>query len=259
VAPWSANASFSGGGQATFAYPHQTTVAAAQVCQKNFEIAEIFHRVFLFFGVGGVTLSRVWRKKIENWARTRGRFAMNSTSISLLERLRQEPDEAAWERFVRLYTPLLLYWARRLGLQDEDAADLVQDVLVVLVRKLPEFQYQRERSFRGWMRTVLMNKWRDRRERGKAIPLDTSIEPEAAADDDGLDEREYRLYVIGRALRLMSSEFEPSTWQSCWETVVGGRPVAEVAAELGITVNAVYLAKSRVLARLRQDLKGLLD
>jgi RNA polymerase sigma-70 factor (ECF subfamily) len=184
---------------------------------------------------------------------------MNSTSVSLLERLRQVPDEAAWERFVRLYTPLLLYWARRRGLQDEDAADLVQDVLVVLVRKLPEFQYQADRSFRGWMRAVLMNKWRDRRDRGKAVQLDTDLQPEASADEDDLDDREYRLYVIGRALRLMSSEFEPSTWQSCWETVVGGRSAAEVAAELGITVNAVYLGKSRVLARLRQDLEGLLD
>ena len=66
-------------------------------------------------------------------------------------------------------------------------------------------------------------------------------------------------YVLGQALRLMVADFEPTTWKACWETVVADRPAAAVAAELGISVNAVYLAKARVLARLRTDLDGLLD
>jgi RNA polymerase sigma-70 factor (ECF subfamily) len=74
-----------------------------------------------------------------------------------------------------------------------------------------------------------------------------------------LEEREYRLYVLGRALRLMADEFEPTTWKASWETVVMGRPAAEVAVELGLTPNAVSFAKARILARLRQDLGGLLD
>jgi RNA polymerase sigma-70 factor (ECF subfamily) len=184
---------------------------------------------------------------------------MHTTSVSLLQRLRQVPDAEAWERFVRLYTPLLFYWARRLGLQDNDAADLVQDVLVILVRKLPEFQYQPGRSFRGWMRTVLMNKWHDQPRRAAAAPLDSDVQPLAPADAEALEEREYRLYVVGQALRMMAADFEPGTWQACWETVVCGRPAAEVALELGISANAVYLAKARVLSRLRQDLDGLLD
>jgi RNA polymerase sigma-70 factor (ECF subfamily) len=184
---------------------------------------------------------------------------MDSTSVSLLEQLRQAPGEAEWDRFVRQYTPLLSYWARRLGLQDQDAADLVQEVLIVLVRKLPGFRYRPERSFRGWMRTILINKWRDGRRRRMAVALEGDVEPQAPGDSDTLEEREHHLYVLGRALRLMASAFEPATWQACWETVVGGRPAAQVAAELGITVNAVYLAKSRVLARLRHDLQGLLD
>jgi RNA polymerase sigma-70 factor (ECF subfamily) len=184
---------------------------------------------------------------------------MSTTSVSLLERLRQPTAAATWERFVRLYTPLLFYWARRLGLQEHDAADLVQDVLVVLVQKLPEFRYQPGRSFRGWLRTVLTNKWHDRHGRAAAAPLDSEAQPQAPPDADALEEREYRLHILGRALRLMSADFEEATWRACWETVVCGRPAAEVAAELGITVNAVYLAKSRVLGRLRQDLDGLLD
>ncbi len=184
---------------------------------------------------------------------------MHTTSTSLLHRLRDVANAEPWDRFVRLYTPLLFYWARRLGLQDNDAADHVQDVLVVLVRKLPEFQYVPGRSFRGWMRTVFMNKWRDRPHRPPNSPLDSDVQPQAPPDDDALEEREYRLYIIGRALRLMMDDFEPASWQACWETVVCGRPAAAVAAELGITVNAVYLAKARVLGRLREDLAGLLD
>lgn len=184
---------------------------------------------------------------------------MHTTSVSLLQRVRVVSDKEAWERFVRLYTPLLLYLAKRLGLQEQDAADLVQDVLVVMVRKLPEFQYQPGKSFRAWMRTVLMNTWRDRRKSRETSPLDSGVEPKVQPEDEILEEREYQLYILGRALRLMAADFEPTTWQACWETVVCGRPAADVAAELKTTVNAVYLAKSRVLSRVRQDLEGLLE
>jgi RNA polymerase sigma-70 factor (ECF subfamily) len=176
------------------------------------------------------------------------------TSINLLEQLRHGPAAPAWEHFVRRYRPLLFYWARRLGLQEPDAADLVQDVLVVLVRKLPKFHYESGRSFRGWMRVVLLNTWRDRRPRPPAVPLDGTVQPQVPAEVKALEEREHNLSVLGQALRLMAAHFEPPTWQACWETVVLGRPAAEVAAELGITVNAVYLAKARVLSRLRRDL-----
>jgi len=179
--------------------------------------------------------------------------------LNLLDELRQPSAADAWERFVRQYMPLLSYWARRrCGLQDQDAADLVQDVLIVLLRKLPNFQYQPGRSFRGWLRTVLLNKWRDRRPIPAAGSLDNEDHPEAPAHAEAREQREHGLYVLGRALRLMAADFEQATWQACWETVVCGRPAEGVAAELGITVNAVYLAKGRVLSRLRHDLKELL-
>ena len=93
---------------------------------------------------------------------------MHTTPISLLERLRRPDEQAAWERFVELYTPLLFHWARHVGLQDADAADLVQDVLTVLVQKMPAFVYNPDKSFRSWLRTVTMNRWRDnQKERGK--------------------------------------------------------------------------------------------
>jgi RNA polymerase sigma-70 factor (ECF subfamily) len=188
---------------------------------------------------------------------------MDTTPVSLLEQLRQPADEAAWRRFVHLYTPLLYSWARRVNLQDQDASDLVQDVLIVLVRKLPEFQYDKRKKFRAWLRTVLLNKWRDSRKKSalRAKRAEEAGFPELADpyQTDGLEEAEYRQYLASRALRLMQAEFETSTWKAFWEYLVEGRPAAEVARRLGITVNAVYLAKCRVLRRLREELAGLLD
>jgi RNA polymerase sigma-70 factor (ECF subfamily) len=94
---------------------------------------------------------------------------MNPTPVSLLERLRRPDERAAWDRFVELYTPLLYYWARRAGLQESDAADLVQDVFALLVQKLPEFTYEPGRSFRAWLHTVTLNKWRERHRRRAAM------------------------------------------------------------------------------------------
>jgi RNA polymerase sigma-70 factor, ECF subfamily len=184
---------------------------------------------------------------------------MHTTSPTLLQRLAQAPSESDWDRFVRLYTPLLYYWANRNGLQGHDAADLVQDVLALLVEKLPQFRYERDKSFRGWLRTILFNKWRSRRSSVGPVPLEPHHEPAAPDGVELLEEEEYRRYLAMRALALMKSDFEPVTWKACWETVVNDRAAADVAGELGITVNAVYLAKSRVLSRLRRDLEGLLD
>src|SRR5262245_37397575 len=96
---------------------------------------------------------------------------MNTTSASLLERLGQPAErELAWNRFVRLYTPLLYHWARRLELSSADAADLVQEVFALLLRQLPRFAYDARKSFRGWLRIVTLNRWRDLRRRC-ALPL----------------------------------------------------------------------------------------
>src|ERR1700722_9457419 len=88
-------------------------------------------------------------------------FRMEITPASLLHRLRQPCDRRGWDQFVELYSPLLFSWARRVGLQDADAADLVQDVFAILVRKLPEFKYDPTRGFRNWLRTLTLNKWRE--------------------------------------------------------------------------------------------------
>jgi RNA polymerase sigma-70 factor (ECF subfamily) len=110
---------------------------------------------------------------------------------------------------------------------------------------------------------VLLNKWRDRQRRRAPAAAGGSqgglSQVEDSVDPDSLSEVEYRQHLVARALELMQTEFSPNTWKACWEHVVNSRPAAEVAAELGISAGSVYVAKSRVLSRLRQELDGLLD
>jgi RNA polymerase sigma-70 factor, ECF subfamily len=195
--------------------------------------------------------------------RSEGSFAVYTTSLSLLQRLREPSEKLAWDRFVLLYTPLILQWAGRLGLREPEASDLVQEVFLLLVRKLRQFQYRPDQRFRGWLWTVTLNKCRELGRRRPDLPLAVSAEDLAnvVAPDTKheYEETEYRQYLIERALQLMREDFQPSVWKACWECVVAGRPGKEVAQELGMTVNAVYLAKSRVLRRLHQELSGLID
>jgi RNA polymerase sigma-70 factor (ECF subfamily) len=182
------------------------------------------------------------------------------TPASLIERLRRPGDEQAWRRFVRLYTPLLFHWANRAGVAQSEAGDLVQDVLLTLVQKLPTFQYDPSKSFRGWLRTVTLNKWRERCRRA-SLPTAGTVEladlPNPAEDD--FWEVEYRQHLATQALKLMQNDFEERTWTAFWRHVVDCQPAADVAAASGMSVKAVYLAKSRVLRRLRHELAGLLE
>ena len=186
---------------------------------------------------------------------------METTSPSLIARIRQPGEDVAWSQFVQLYTPLLYFWAKSMGLSGGDAADLVQEVFMVLLNKLEDFEYDAGRSFRGWLRTIMMNKCRDLlRKRARGI---SEIDP-AACDNVGgpdsvsrLADVEYKNHLVERALQLMQNDFQPATWKACWETVVRDRSPAEVAEELGTTINAVYLAKSRVLRHLREELRGM--
>jgi RNA polymerase sigma-70 factor (ECF subfamily) len=188
---------------------------------------------------------------------------MHTTPPTLLERLRDKLDAHSWGRLVDLYTPLLFSWARRCGASDSDAADLVQEVFVALLQTLPEFRYDHQRGkFRNWLLTLLRNKWHDRlrsnarEEKARAQRLQQVESPD---DAELFREEEYRRELAGRVLTLIKDEFAPATWQAFWETVVQGRSPHDVAGELGITENAVYCAKCKVLRRLRQEVTGFIE
>jgi RNA polymerase sigma-70 factor (ECF subfamily) len=188
---------------------------------------------------------------------------MSTTPATLLERLRRPDQPEAWKRFVDLYAPLLHFWASRLGLQDSEAADLVQDVFLVLLQKLPQFRYDPDRSFRSWLRRVTINRWREGQRRCR-VPVVEGHADELPGPNE-LDpaytfwEQEYRRCIVHRVLTLIQEEFEPSTWKAFWECIVCDRAPQDVARELGLTINAVYIARSRVLACLRDHIDGLLD
>jgi RNA polymerase sigma-70 factor (ECF subfamily) len=185
---------------------------------------------------------------------------MQDTPASLLLRLRSR-DESAWRRFVELYAPLLYFWACRLGLTGEDASDLVQDVLLVLVERMPSFEYDPSRKFRAFLRTVVENRWRDLMRRRAARPIQAGGDLDGLTAPPGSDfaEEEYRRHVLARATRVMQADFEPATWRAFQAVVVEERSAGEVAAEMGLSVAAVYQARARVLRRLRQELADLLE
>jgi RNA polymerase sigma-70 factor (ECF subfamily) len=161
---------------------------------------------------------------------------MTETPISLLERLRGSFDPEAWDRFVSLYSPVILMWGRHIGLQEHDASDLAQEVFVKLIQVLPTFTYDAHKGFRRWLRTVTFNTWRDRLKRrgGRPLPSDEAALADMAAPN-GLQsfwEADYRCHLVNRAIALMQADFQPATWMAFWEQVVVGRPAKEVAANL---------------------------
>jgi RNA polymerase sigma-70 factor (ECF subfamily) len=182
---------------------------------------------------------------------------MDQSPESLLDRLRRDGSQQDWTRFVDLYGPLLQFWARRL-LPADDAADLIQDVLLLVLQKFPSFRGEEDRSFLAWLRKAMLNRWRDLGRRAAAQPetRDRAV-LEAVAGADGLDEveaRDARNLLVNRALKIMQSDFEPKTWRMCWDSVAAGLPAEEVAIRHEVSIEVVYAASYRVIQRLRSEL-----
>lgn len=184
-----------------------------------------------------------------------------SDSSSLVSRLKVR-DPEAWRRLARIYGPLVLKWTRRLGLGAEDAADVTQEVFHRVAANIGQFRRDRpEDSFRGWLWVITRNQANDHFRRaarqdhaaGGSAMLDRLAQvPEAASPEE---EAGHELRDLARrAMALLETDFETSTWQAFWRTTVACQPPQQVAEELGLSVGAVYVAKSRVLARLRAEL-----
>lgn len=183
---------------------------------------------------------------------------MHDTPVTLLQKLRAGANGGAdaWPRFVEMFAPLVFQWARRYGLQDADAEETVQDVFLTLLRRMRTFNYNADGSFRAWLSTVTRHETLRRLggTRPSALAEDIPQDPESESE-----RREYAAWVMQRAARIIERDFEPATWKAFHAYVIDDRPAADVARELGLSPNAVYLASNRVLTRLRHDLAGLLD
>ena len=194
---------------------------------------------------------------------------MSETSATLLERLNDRSDSVAWRRLVDLYSPLINAWLRRHGVPAEDAEDLTQEVLEIVVREVSRFRHNgRVGAFRTWLRTITINclrqSLRSRRFRVQAtgspditMMLDQLEDP--ASNLSQRWDREHDQHVLERLLELIEPDFRPATWKAFRRQIIDGASAETVAAELGLTVNAVLIAKSRVLSHLRRNAAGLVD
>jgi RNA polymerase sigma-70 factor (ECF subfamily) len=192
---------------------------------------------------------------------------MNPTSLSLLDRLKvARPDASDWKRLNGIYLPLIQRWLGRVpGLGDE-SADLAQEVLIVVFREVPRFARQREGSFRAWLRRVTVNRirnYRRKRHRRPAVgldPADSFLERLSDPNDDLAREwdRDHDKHVVQELLAIVQPDFNPTTWEAFQRFGVDGVPAGRVDEELGLSDNAVILAKSRVLKRLREEAGDLL-
>lgn len=187
-----------------------------------------------------------------------------STRPSLLARIRDPQDSASWQTFVTIYTPLVYRYARRKGFQDADAADLAQEVLTEVARSIPRFDYEPERGrFRDWLGCIARRqiaRFLERRQRGGAVaqPGDELDRVEASqADPEWVDEYNTRLLQV--VLEQAEPHFEPATWKAFVRVWIDGKPAREVADELQVPIDSVYVAKSRVLKRLAEELRILAE
>jgi RNA polymerase sigma-70 factor (ECF subfamily) len=188
------------------------------------------------------------------------------TSITLLGRLRQDPiDQAAWNDFVARYQPKILRWCRGWRLQESDAHDVTQAVLVKLSRLMATFVYDPSRSFRGWLKTLAHHAWRDlvderrRYERGSGDSRMREFFENLEAGDDLVRqlEEEFRAELMEEAMARVRPRVAPRTWEAFRLTALEGRTGAAAAAQLDMKIARVYVAKSEVKKMIKHEIKSL--
>ena len=182
-----------------------------------------------------------------------------TTRPSLLLRVRDLADAAAWGEVVEIYAPLVHRYARRRGLQDADAADIVQEVLREFARCVPRFRYDPDAGrFRGWLHTLTRRAVarQARQPAGRPVPAGGGesggpLERAEASAAEAFAEADYRRSVFDWAARQVRGDVREQTWDAFWLTAVEQQSPAAVAQRLGLSVGSVYVAKNRVLRRLR--------
>lgn len=186
------------------------------------------------------------------------REAMGQTRASLLMRLRDGGDAEAWRTFVAVYTPLVYGFARSRGLQDADAADVAQDVLSEVARCIRSFEYRPEVGrFRDWLGLVTRRRLGRFFHRQANRPESLPDEPANSSDPEWTSA--FHQHLLNAALDRIKPEFEPNTWQAFSKIWLHGQAVASVSSELEMSATAVYIAKSRILKRLRDEVLALAE
>jgi RNA polymerase sigma-70 factor (ECF subfamily) len=193
-------------------------------------------------------------------------FTYSQTRPSLLLRIRDPQDAKAWETFTTTYAPLVVGFCRRRGLQGADADDVTQEVFTRLSRTIRGFEYEPARGrFRDWLGTMVHNEIcrfvnRHQRHMGAGADVPTVELEQPAASAIGPEwEEHFHTHILACALDEIRSQFEPQTWLAFELVWLRDQPSAKVAADLNMDVAAVYVAKSRVLRRLREKLLELSD
>jgi len=188
------------------------------------------------------------------------------TRASLLVQLRDGTNHGAWQEFMQLYGPVVYGFARKRGLQDADAADLLQDVMRSVSAAIGRFDYDRQNgTFRGWLFTITRNKVfnflsaRRIRPQGSGDTTTNLLLDAHPVGSDGTDiwELEYQRRLASLAIERVKREFQENTWRAFWLTAVDGIAAADAAKQVGISPGAVYVAKSRVLARLKAEVDAM--
>jgi RNA polymerase sigma-70 factor (ECF subfamily) len=188
----------------------------------------------------------------------------SDTSRSLINRLRQDPDDhATWGRFVDRYGPRILAWCRAWRVQDADAHDLTQIVLVELHARIRRFKYDPSRSFRGWLRRLTRNTWiASLRKKWPVVPGDSRIHAlvegkEAREDLVQRIEREFDLELLEEAKRRVRERVKPETYQAYELLAEEGLSGIEVSIRLKMSVTGVFVARHNVQKMLEEEIKIL--
>ncbi|MEZ6032875.1 MAG: sigma-70 family RNA polymerase sigma factor [Planctomycetaceae bacterium] len=190
------------------------------------------------------------------------------TSVSLLEKIRSSGDPAGWQQLTELYTPLIRIWIHRYSSSQQEVEDVIQDVLAVVVRRLPDFARLRPGSFRTWLRTITVNCLRDSWKKKRLRPvvaggssfqqvLEQLSDPHSELSRLWNDEHDQ--HVLQSLLTRIRPTIPDQMWQSFFRVAMAGEAVDDVAEDLGVTVNSIYIARSRVMARLRAMGQELID
>jgi RNA polymerase sigma factor (sigma-70 family) len=186
------------------------------------------------------------------------------TRLTLLSRLRQEQnDQAAWTEFLARYEPQLLSWCRSFGLQDADAHDVTQDVLLRLAQKMKSFQYDPSKSFRAWLKTLTRHAWKDfladrmRQASGDGMMDKLLADVQAPETLVACLKAQFDLEILEEAQSRVQWRVDVQSWQAFRLTAVEDISGAETAERLGMTVAAVYKAKSRVLKMLQEEVQRM--